>query len=41
MFTVDKDVNIGNYVQDILLETEFGFEVLNLSLDVYKPLPAD
>ena len=41
-FTVDKDVNIGNYVQDILLETEFGFaEVLNLSLDVYKPLPAD
>ncbi|GIQ61045.1 hypothetical protein Flavo103_41810 [Flavobacterium collinsii] len=41
-FTVDKNVNIGNYVQDILLETEFGFaEVLNLSLDVAKPLPAD
>jgi hypothetical protein len=41
-FTVDKDVNIGNYVQDILLETEFGFaEVMNLSLDVFKPLPAD
>jgi hypothetical protein len=41
-FTVDKDVNIGNYVQDILLETEFGFaEVMNLSLDVFIPLPAD
>jgi hypothetical protein len=42
VFTVDKDVNIGNYVQDILLETEFGFaEVMNLSLDVSKQLPAD
>lgn len=42
VFTVDKDVNIGNYIQDILLETEFGFaEVMNLSLDVIKPLPAD
>ena len=41
-FTIDKNVNIGNYVQDILLETEFGFaEVLNLSLDVAKALPAD
>ncbi|OAZ05366.1 LamG-like jellyroll fold domain-containing protein [Flavobacterium succinicans] len=41
-FIVDKDVNIGNYVQDILLETEFGFaEVMNLSLDVSKALPED
>ncbi|WP_300977773.1 LamG-like jellyroll fold domain-containing protein [Flavobacterium sp.] len=41
-FTVDKDVNIGNYIQDILLETEFGFaEVMNLSLDVSKALPED
>lgn len=41
-FTIDKNVNIGNYVQDILLETEFGFdEVFNLNLDVIKPLPED
>lgn len=42
VFTVDKDVNIGNYVQDIQLLTEFGFaEIMNLSLDVFKPLPTD
>ena len=41
-FTIDKNTNIGNYVQDILLETEFGFdEVFNLNLNVVKPLPDD
>lgn len=41
-FTIDKNVNIGNYVQDILLETEFGFdEVFSLNLDVIKALPED
>jgi hypothetical protein len=42
VFTVDKEVNIGNYFQDIQLETEFGFaEVMALALDVSKPLPKD
>ena len=27
-FTIDKNVNIGNYVQDILLETEFELNIL-------------
>lgn len=41
-FTIDKNINIGNYEQDLLLETEFGFdEVLNLHVDVVKPLPVD
>lgn len=42
VFTVDANVNIGNYLQDIQMVTEFGFEeVLLLNLKVFKALPAD
>ena len=41
-FTVNPNVNIGQYNEDIQLVTEFGFEeTLLLDLKVFKPLPAD
>ncbi|UZR97237.1 LamG-like jellyroll fold domain-containing protein [Chondrinema litorale] len=42
VFTVDPNINIGSYSQDLQLVTEFGFEeVMVLDLKVYKPLPED
>jgi hypothetical protein len=42
-FKVSKDVNIGNYTEDILLSTtDFGFaEKLNINVNVKKALPED
>ncbi|MDW7694046.1 LamG-like jellyroll fold domain-containing protein [Flammeovirgaceae bacterium SG7u.111] len=41
-FTVNENVNIGTYSEDLQLVTEFGFEeILLLDLQVYKPLPDD
>lgn len=39
-FTVDENVNIGNYKTDIQLLTEYAYaETMNLTLNVKKPLP--
>ncbi|MEQ8237837.1 MAG: LamG-like jellyroll fold domain-containing protein, partial [Cyclobacteriaceae bacterium] len=41
-FTVSEGTNIGTYVQDIVMETSFGFdERLILNLNVYQNSPED